>query len=104
MCLCHPFSGIRSGGLISNVLSMAALAEAAAEGIRGYRARRRMSQKELGAAVGLHERTVSDIERGRRPLTIDGEVLAFCRALQCTLGDLLDAADTEDLRTLGLQR
>ncbi len=82
---------------------MADLSEAVAEGIRAFRARRRLSQRQLGELVGLHERTISDLERGRRPVTLDGEVLAFCRALECTLPQLLAFAEPDDLATLGLR-
>jgi DNA-binding Xre family transcriptional regulator len=100
---CQPFGSIRHGAMVSTVGRVTTLAEAVAEGIRALRARRRLSQRELGALVGLHERTISDLERGRRPLTLDAEVLAFCTALDCTLPQLLAFADPEDLARLGLR-
>jgi transcriptional regulator with XRE-family HTH domain len=77
------------------------LTEAAAEGIRGWRARRRLTQAELGAALGLAARTVGDIELARRPLTLD-ELPVLCDALGVTLAQLLDGADPVALAKLGL--
>jgi len=78
------------------------LTEAAAEGIRGYRARRRLTQADLGRALGLAARTVTDIELARRPLTLD-ELPVVCEALDVTLAQLLDGADDAMLRRLGLR-
>lgn len=81
---------------------MGALTVAAAEGIRGWRARRRLTQADLGRALGLAARTVTDIEAARRPLTLD-ELPVVCDALGVTLLQLLDGADADDLRKLGLR-
>jgi transcriptional regulator with XRE-family HTH domain len=78
------------------------LTEAAAEGMRGWRARRRLTQADLGRALGLAARTVTDIEAARRPLTLD-ELPVVCAALGVTLVQLLDGADEATLRQLGLR-
>lgn len=80
---------------------MGALTVAAAEGIRGWRARRNLTQAQVGQALGLAPRTVTDLEKGRRPLTLD-ELPVLCDLFGCTLAQLLDAADPADLAKLGL--
>lgn len=100
---CHLIGRRRDGPLLSTVVNMATLAEAVSEGIRAHRARRQLSQRELGKAVGMHERTISNLELGRRPVTLDGELLALCRALDVTFAELVAFADADDLRALGLR-
>jgi transcriptional regulator with XRE-family HTH domain len=70
--------------------------------MRGWRARRRLTQADLGRALGLAARTVTDIEAARRPLTLD-ELPVVCEALGVTLVQLLDGADEDVLRQLGLR-
>lgn len=102
MSHCHPFGDIRVGGNPTYGRGVGTLTEAAAEGIRGWRARRRLTQADLGKALGLAARTVTDIELARRPLTLD-ELPVVCDALGVTLVQLLDGADEATLRKLGLR-
>lgn len=102
MTRCHPFGDIHARGHGAYGRGVGTLTEAAAEGIRGWRARRRMTQAELGVPLGLAARTVGDIELARRPLVLD-ELPVICDALGVTLAQLLDGADEADLRKLGLR-
>jgi transcriptional regulator with XRE-family HTH domain len=78
------------------------LTPVAAENIRAWRARRRLRRRDLGEALGLAQRTVADIEAGRRPLTLP-ELPLVCEALGITLAQLFEGAAPELLAALGLQ-
>ena len=71
---------------------------------RGIRARRvwlGLGQVDVARRLGCSGQTVSAIERGLRRITVD-ELPALCRALDTTLADLVQGADLETLRTVGL--
>lgn len=86
---------------MSRIVRVPTLRSVAAENLRGFRARRRMRQADLGEALNIAARTVSTIEAGDRELTLS-ELPVVCRALGVTLEQLLDGADEADLRALGL--
>ncbi|HYY12139.1 MAG TPA: helix-turn-helix transcriptional regulator [Kineosporiaceae bacterium] len=80
---------------------MAELSDYLARGVRAERSRRGWRQSDLAARCGWSVDTVSAIERGARRVDID-DAAALCRALGVTLAKLLDGAEAEDLRSLGL--
>lgn len=102
MSHCHLFGDIPQTRAGAHDGGVGTLTEAAAEGIRGWRARRRLTQADLGRALGLAPRTIGDIELARRPLTLD-ELEPLCEVLDVTLAQLLDGADDATLRRLGLR-
>jgi transcriptional regulator with XRE-family HTH domain len=65
------------------------------------RARRRMTQADLAAAIGWPRSSIHDIEAGRRKISPD-DLVALCRTFGITLAELAHGADPSDLRTLGL--
>ena len=78
------------------------LSRIAATRARGLRAEARLRQREVAERAGIPASTLSLIEGERRRVTLD-DALALCRGLGVGLLDLLDGADPDDLRTLGLQ-
>lgn len=76
--------------------------EAAARNIRGFRNAARLRQVDLIKRMNISQTVLSDIENNQRDLTLT-EVIAFCRALDVTLVELLRGADPDDLRALGLR-
>jgi transcriptional regulator with XRE-family HTH domain len=69
--------------------------------VRAERARRRWSQSHLGALLGTSQTAVSQIEAGRRKLSMD-DLISLCAALQVPLAQLLLGADHRQLQALGL--
>lgn len=80
---------------------MVTLVSAAAENIRALRARRRLRQADLAAALTVDQKVISRIEGGSRELTLS-ELPVICRALGCTMAELVAGADEADLEALGL--
>lgn len=78
-----------------------ALSDVVAAGIRAERARRGWTQMELAQRAGLSRNTVGDIEARKRTVTVD-YLLTFCRAFGVPAAILAQAADPDDIRTLGL--
>lgn len=68
--------------------------------VRAARARAKVKQLDLAAALNMSQPVASALENGGRPITFD-EVLIICRVLRVSLGELLAGADPGDLRTLG---
>lgn len=66
----------------------------AAENVRAFRVLRRLSQDELASMVRaagvltFSRQAVSDVERGRRSITVD-ELAGVANALSLTVADLL---------------
>ncbi|MBP2703494.1 helix-turn-helix transcriptional regulator [Microbispora sp. RL4-1S] len=56
--------------------------------LANLRRRRRLTQEQLGLAVGYATATIKAIEQGRRPLDRGSVILAFARALQCAPTDI----------------
>jgi transcriptional regulator with XRE-family HTH domain len=79
-----------------------ALANVVARSVRAERARRGMSQSELGALLGWSQTKVSQVESGARRLYAH-ELPEVCTALEISLIRLLEGASREDLEALGLQ-
>jgi len=75
------------------------LTEALAENVRALRARRRLSQEELAAQVGITQRALSRIEAAERSDVGIVELDHLCGALGVDLSELLTGAD---LRRLGI--
>jgi transcriptional regulator with XRE-family HTH domain len=69
--------------------------------VRAERARRGWRQRDLAERTGWSTDTISDIEGGRRRVGID-DLPILCAAFGVTFARLLDGADDEDLRTIGL--
>jgi len=61
----------------------------------------RLTQADIGEALGISRQSVSLLEAGARDISID-ECLALCQLLQCTLRELLNGASEEELRILGI--
>jgi transcriptional regulator with XRE-family HTH domain len=80
---------------------MAQLSDYLARGVRAERSRRGWRQSDLAARCAWSVDTVSAIERGVRRVDID-DALTLCQALGVSLAKLLDGADTDELRALGL--
>jgi len=80
---------------------MATIGEIIANNVRAERARRRWSQTQLGELIGAPRSSVGDLESGRHKATGD-DMVALCRAFDITLAKLMDVADADDLRALGL--
>jgi len=78
-----------------------ALANVVARSVRAERARRGMSQTELGALLGWSQTKVSQVESGARRLYAH-ELPEVCTALEISLIRLLEGASKEDLEALGL--
>lgn len=77
------------------------LALVLARAVRAERARRGLSQSELGQALGWSQTKVAGVEAGTRRL-LTHEMPELCEALGVTLARLLTEADPEDVRRLGL--
>jgi transcriptional regulator with XRE-family HTH domain len=69
--------------------------------IKAERTRAGLSQRELGARLGVSHTVISNLEQGPRALTL-AETPAMCEALGITLDRLLVDADPMDLARLGL--
>lgn len=71
--------------------------------IRAERVRSGMTQAQLGERLGQWGTSqISKIELGSRPIYAH-ELPMVCRALDCTLLELLRGADEADLRAIGLR-
>jgi transcriptional regulator with XRE-family HTH domain len=78
-----------------------ALANVVARSVRAERARRGLSQTELGARLGWSQTKVSQVESGARRIYAH-ELPEICSALEISLMRLLEGASPEDLEALGL--
>jgi transcriptional regulator with XRE-family HTH domain len=72
-----------------------------ARAVRAERGRRGWRQVDLAERCAWSMDTVSAIERGVRRVDLD-DALRLCQAFGIPLVKLLDGADDQDLRTLGL--
>jgi transcriptional regulator with XRE-family HTH domain len=77
------------------------LGDLAARGVRAERSRRGWRQAELATRLGTSQTTISQIESGRRRLSLD-DLLAICAVLRVPLDQLLVGAQADQLRVLGL--
>ena len=80
---------------------MASAGSIVAANVRAERGRRRWLQRDLAERLGWSRQTVGDLESGKRRVTMD-DMPALCAAFDVTLARLLDGAEPEDLRRLGL--
>jgi transcriptional regulator with XRE-family HTH domain len=78
-----------------------ALANVVARSVRAERARRGLSQSELGTKLGWSQTKVSQVESGARRLYAH-ELPEICSALEISLMRLLAGASEADLEALGL--
>src|ERR671938_74072 len=83
------------------ICAMAKLSDYLARGVRAERSRRGWRQSDLAERCGWTMDTVSAIERGVRRVDFD-DALKLCRALEVPVKVLLQGADADDLRALGL--
>lgn len=82
---------------------MPSVGDVVAANVRAERARLRLTQRQLAERLGWSVGTLADLEAGRRRPAVD-DLPRLCEALDVTLVDLLNRADPEDLRRLGLSR
>jgi transcriptional regulator with XRE-family HTH domain len=80
---------------------MSDLGKVFASGVRAERGRRKWRQQDLADRCGWNVDTISAIERGVRRVAVE-DLPVLCEALGVTLAKLLDGADPEDLRKIGL--
>lgn len=80
---------------------MSAISRQLGLNIRAARVRRDWTQTQLGEAIGLSVSAVSELERGRRSVSLE-EAMRICRALDVTLARLCEGMDPEDVAGLGL--
>lgn len=73
----------------------------AAGNARAERARLRLRQTELAAALNLSQSATSALELGQREMSLT-EAFIICRALNINLATLLRGVDEEVLRVFGL--
>ena len=80
---------------------MSDIGQVIAANVRGERARRRLSQEDLGLRVGWTRQVVWQFESGARVLKVT-ELPALCRALDVSLFELTRGADPDDIAAMGL--
>ncbi len=80
---------------------MADLRAVIAGNIRAGRARARLRQVDLGNELELSQSAMSMLEAGQRDITLP-EALTICRLFGTPLATLIEGADSEDLKVLGL--
>jgi transcriptional regulator with XRE-family HTH domain len=80
---------------------VARLAHVIANNVRGERARRHLTQAQLGESMGWPRNAIHEVESGRRRLGPD-DLVALCRVLDLPLVELCRGAEPEDLRILGI--
>jgi transcriptional regulator with XRE-family HTH domain len=80
---------------------MPRLGDVVAASVRAERARLRLTQQQLAERLGWSANTVADLETGRRRAQVD-DLPAICEALGIPLSTLIDRADPDDLRRMGL--
>jgi transcriptional regulator with XRE-family HTH domain len=78
---------------------MSTLSKVIADNVRGERSRGHRLQIDLARQLGWKQSTVSEVENGRRKVTVD-ELPELCRALGVPLSDLTRGADPADLQAL----
>jgi transcriptional regulator with XRE-family HTH domain len=79
-----------------------ALANVVARSVRAERARRGLSQSQLGERLGWSQSKVAAVESGARRLYAH-ELPDVCSALEVTLLRLLQDASDQDMEALGLE-
>ncbi|MGW5402690.1 helix-turn-helix domain-containing protein [Streptomyces sp. NPDC003952] len=72
-----------------------------ASNVRATRARLGIQQQDLADRLGWARPTVSDLERGKRRVTVD-DAANICVALEIDLAELLRGADADVFRAFGL--
>jgi transcriptional regulator with XRE-family HTH domain len=72
-----------------------------AANVRGERARQHLRQTDLADLLGWQRSSVGHLESGRRAVRA-ADLPALCRVLGVDLPKLLDGADPEDRRALGV--
>jgi transcriptional regulator with XRE-family HTH domain len=82
-------------------MATGSLTDTVARNIAAERARRRWKQSDLAERLGIAASTVGSYETGTRRVGID-DLPALCKVFDITLAKLLDGADPDDLRLLGL--
>jgi transcriptional regulator with XRE-family HTH domain len=83
------------------VIPMPTIADVIPSAVRAERARLKLSQSELADRLGWSVATLRDLEAGRRKPAVD-DLPVLCEAFGITLALLLDRAEPDDLRRLGL--
>lgn len=73
-----------------------------ARGVRVERTRRDWRQVDLAERLGWSQTRVAAVEGGRRTLDITA-IVELCRAFGVPLGKLLEDANPDDRRALGLE-
>lgn len=81
---------------------MASLTSVIAANIRGRRAMAGWRQDELGERLGWTQKVISNIEQGRRELTL-AELARVCRVFGVGLVQLVEGADDAEVAPLRLR-
>lgn len=71
--------------------------------VRAARAKLRLRQDDLADEMGWTRNMVTNLESGSRRITLS-DAVALCAALKVDLHELLAGADSETMRTLGIDR
>lgn len=67
------------------------------EKIMNLRKRRNLTQRQVAQAVGVTDQTISNWEQGvYKPRLTPAQTLALCRALECSLEELVVITSDED--------
>jgi transcriptional regulator with XRE-family HTH domain len=69
-------------------------AKAAGNELRGLRNKRRLTQTQLGALLGVDQKTIQRMENGEREFKL-GEIRAIARALGTTATEFIAAVEKE---------
>jgi transcriptional regulator with XRE-family HTH domain len=96
---CHPFGDIRDRRRVPTVRRVAGINQVVGANVRGHRARRDITQAQLGEVLAMSQRAVSRLERGETGLRLD-QIPALCRLLDVGVPDLLRGADAADLAAM----
>jgi len=77
------------------------LGDVLANAVRAERSRRRWTQEELAERLGWSKTMIQKVEAGNRALQV-ADIPVICRVFGLTLARLLQDADPDDLRVMGL--
>jgi transcriptional regulator with XRE-family HTH domain len=83
-------------------MAVTSLNATVASNIRAERNRRKMRQVDLAERMNVSGSTISALESGTRPITLD-HLPIICNALGVSLFRLLEEAPADDLHKLGIK-
>ncbi|GAB6901944.1 helix-turn-helix domain-containing protein [Kineosporia succinea] len=79
------------------------LRSAVASAVRARRTLAGLTQGQLAGAMGVDQAVISRIEAAVRPIPLGDELVRLCEQLGCTLRQLLEDANPEQRRALGIR-